>query len=104
MDNLSNEVEASGVAGVDFKLLKSATDYVKGVSLDNLLVSKADAMFVNPADVEALKLTDTTKNEIQSTIKEIDEIEQKEPKLYGNKTTAKRKARQSKDDYENCIY
>ena len=77
MDNLSNEVEASGVAGVDFKLLKSATDYVKGVSLDNLLVSKADAMFVNPADVEALKLTDTTKNEIQSTIKEIDEIEQK---------------------------
>ena len=34
-------------------------------------------MFVNPADVEALKLTDTTKNEIQSTIKEIDEIEQK---------------------------
>ena len=55
MDNLSNEVEASGVAGVDFKLLKSATDYVKGVSLDNLLVSKADAMFVNPADVEALK-------------------------------------------------
>ena len=77
MDNLSNEVEASGVAGVDFKLLKSATDYVKGVSLDNLLVSKADAMFVNPADIEGLKLTDTTKNEIQSTIKEIDEIEQK---------------------------
>ena len=77
MDNLSNEVEASGVAGVDFKLLKSATDYVKGVSLDNLIVSKADAMFVNPADLESVKLTDTTKNEIQSTIKEIDQIEQK---------------------------
>jgi len=77
MDNLSNEVEASGVAGVDFKLLKSATDYVKGVSLDNLLVSRADAMFANPADLESVKLTDTTKNEIQSTIKEIDQIEQK---------------------------
>lgn len=77
MDNLSNEVEASGVAGVDFKLLKSATDYVKGVSLDNLLVSKADAMFATPEMMESVKLTDTTKNEIQSTIKEIDQIEQK---------------------------
>ena len=77
MDNLSNEVEASGVAGVDFKLLKSATDYVKGVNLDKLVVSTADAMFATPEMMESVKLTDTTKNEIQSTIKEIDQIEQK---------------------------
>ena len=77
---------------------------MKGEGFDNLLVSKADAMFATPEMMESVKLTDTTKNEIQSTIKEIDEIEQKNLSSMENKITTKRKARQSKGGYRKYVY
>jgi len=85
MDNTVRQVKNANLPIVNNGVLDSALDFIKtGKVSDPSLVGTADATVVNPNEIDALKLTDTTKNELKKISKTIEEYSE-EPSMIARK-------------------
>ena len=85
MDNTVRQVKNANLPIVNNGVLDSALDFIKTGKVSDLsLVGTADATVVNPNEIDALKLTDTTKNELKKISKTIGEYSE-EPSMIAKK-------------------
>jgi LysM repeat protein len=92
MDNTVREVKNANLPVVNNGVLDSALEYIKTGGLSDLnLVGSAQAATLDKIDIDTIKLTDTTKNELKKISKTIEEYSE-EPSMIAKKLQEAREA------------
>lgn len=85
MDNTVRQVKNANLPVVKNDVLDSALNFIKTGKVSDLsLVGSVNAAVVSPNEIDALKLTDTTKNELKKISKTIEEYSE-EPSMIARK-------------------